>query len=123
MIDNDLQQDIHIAQVYENFIDCLKGNARDTWIAILRESPAPKTFVTWKKNLKQFIEETLPEEPTRKQIKYLKNTSKPRKLNVRKWIRRIKNINSLSPVMGGEKLDEEELIKKSDCIQLTQCVD
>ena len=96
MIDYDLQQDIHIAQVYENFINCWKGNARDTWITILRENLDQKTFVIWKKHLKQqFIEETIPEEPARKHIKYLKNTSKPRKLNVRKWIRRIKNINSL----------------------------
>ena len=44
MIDYDLQQDIHIAQVYESFIGCLKGNARDTWIAILKENPGQKTY-------------------------------------------------------------------------------
>ena len=112
MIDYDLQQDIHIAQVYENFINCLKGNARDTWIVIFRENKDQKTFVTWKKHLKQFIKATLPKEPARKQIKYLKNTSKPRKLNVRKWIRRIKIIYSSLPMMGGEKLKEEELMKE-----------
>ena len=69
MIDYDLQQDIHIAQVYKFFFECLKGNAKDTWIARLRENLAQKTFVTWKKHLKQIIKETLPREPAKKLIK------------------------------------------------------
>ena len=48
MINYNLQQHILIAQVYEQFIDCLKENTRDTWIAIFRENPAQKTFVSWK---------------------------------------------------------------------------
>ena len=59
-----------------------------------------------------FIKETLPEESARKQVKYLKNTTKPRKLKVKKWVRRIKNINSLLPMMGGTKLSEEEIVKE-----------
>ena len=90
IIDYDLQQDIHIDQVYGNFIDCLKGNARGTWIAILKENPGKKTLATWKRHLEQYIKETLPEEPARQQVKYLKNTSKPRKPTVRKWMGRIK---------------------------------
>ena len=112
MIDYELQQDLHIAQVYESFIGCLKGSARDTWIAILKENPGQKTYDQWKKHMGIFVEETLPEESARKQIKYLKNTTKPRKLNVRKWVRRIKNINSLLPMMGGTKLSEEEIVKE-----------
>ena len=42
MIDYSLKQDIQIDQVYENFVDCLKGHARDTWIAILKENPEKK---------------------------------------------------------------------------------
>ena len=111
MIDYSLQKDLHIEQVYKNFINCLKGSDRDTWIAILRENPGKKISTSWKNHLHQYIKETLPKEPVRKQIKYLKNAGKPRKLTVRKWIRKIKNINSLLPMMGGEKIDEEKLIK------------
>ena len=39
------------------------------------------------------------------------NTKKPQKLAVSKWVRRIKNINSLIPMMGEEKLKEEKLVK------------
>ena len=111
MIDYNLQQDLHIEQVYKNLINCLKESARDTWTAISRKIPGKTTFMTWKNDLHQYIKETLPKESARKKVKYLNNTDKPRKLTIRKWIRRIKNIDCLLPMMGGEKLDKEELIK------------
>ena len=69
MIDFNLQQDLHIEQVYKNFIDCLKGSARDTWIAILKEN---LDIHNLENHLHQYIKEALPEEPSQKQIKYLK---------------------------------------------------
>ena len=36
-VNHDLNQDIHIDQVYEGFDDYLKGDTRNIWITILKE--------------------------------------------------------------------------------------
>ena len=44
MTDCKLNHYIHIDQVYKSFVDCLKGDARDICISILRETPGKKTL-------------------------------------------------------------------------------
>ena len=56
-----------------------------------------------------YVEDNLPEEAAWKQIKHLQDIKKPKEVN--EWVRYIRNINTLLPLMGGQKLDVEELVE------------
>ena len=111
IIDYDLNQDIHITQVYKNFVNCLKGNARETWIAKFEEKSRSKKVCDMEKLSATIHREYLARRNCSKTNIVFKKTKKPRKASSRNYVRRIKNINSLLPMMGGEKLTEEELVE------------
>ena len=41
----EFNQSINMSQVYDSFIDCLNGKARDSWMTSPNDHPRPKTLV------------------------------------------------------------------------------
>ena len=97
--------------MYESFHDCIKGDAWNTWVGIIQDTPLPRSQDSWQAQLELFVEEKLPEEPAQKQLNYVKNTCKPKRFTSRQWVQRVKHINSLLLVMGKDRLSEEEIVK------------
>ena len=110
-INYELNQDVHIDQVYKSFHNCIKGDPRNIWFSIIQDTPLPRSQDSWQAHLELFVVEILPEGPTRKQLNYLKKTRKPKWFTSRQWLRRIRHINSLLPVMGKNKPSEEGIVK------------
>lgn len=71
MYDYSMKQDVHIYQVFETFVECLKGYARESWIMMLIEYLEAKTLASWWRHLGRYIKQMSPEEAARKQVKYL----------------------------------------------------
>jgi hypothetical protein len=76
--------------VYSNFHQCLKGNAREIWDAIV--SNQPRTATQFQIQLKQLIKKHIGQNALQNQVLYLETTRKPESMSVLQWINRINNI-------------------------------
>ena len=99
------------ARVYDMFQNCLGGDALDTWFDIVIDEER----VNWQDYVEELIERLMGEEVYENQIDYIMESKKPREMNVRKWILRLKTMNTYLPFLkhggNGNKFSEEELVK------------
>ena len=112
----DLFNTLSVTKVIDRFRRCLSGTALQDWDLIRQAAPnnTQANFLNCKFSL---IEEVMDIDVAEDTINYLKRTKKPRDLCVKKWIKRMRLINSYVPQMenGAVLLTEQELIK--ECIR------
>lgn len=98
-------------EVYDRFKQCLEGDALDTWEAIVVDTDQ----ATWEDNLAQLVEVLIDDEAFSNQKDYIQETRKPNSMTMKRWILRLKAINSYLPYLGlatGESaMDEADLVK------------
>ena len=97
--------------VYAKFRRCLKGDSRDAWDDLV--SGETQTELEFEDYLKDWIEGELGTNAYKAQIKYLKKTSKPSNIDVKKWIKKVRNINAFLPLMSSKaaKMTDNELLE------------
>ena len=97
--------------VYAKFTRCLKGDSRDAWDDLV--SGETQTEMEFEDYLKDWIEGELGTNAYKPQIKYLKKTSKPSNIDVKKWIKKVRNINAFLPLMSSKaaKMTDIELLE------------
>ena len=105
-------------RAFRMFRTCLDGDVGDKFDTIQSNTLTINPQVTaTQQNFYQCVEqlcsEVFPEEAADNVKDYLKTTTKPRTLNVRQWIARIKTINTYIPLVeqGATSFTDRELIK------------
>ena len=89
----------------------LRFMIRSPNIYVEMERISSKAYTAWQTHFRFYIDHIMSHDAPRKQLNYMKNTKKLKRLIVSKWIRRIKNIKSLLSTMGGIQMNEKELIQ------------
>ena len=99
-------------EVFSRFRRCLADNGLDTWLSIITGKNQIKT--NFKDSLYVLTRIPLGKDAYNDQVKYLRDTRKPRDINVTSWTRQLKTINSYLELMkkGGKAFTEEELIRQ-----------
>ena len=94
------------AEVYDRFKKCLAADSLENWDAIV----VNKDKASWDTNLAQLVETLIDDDTFTVQRDYLSETKKPRNMQTRKWILRMKAINTYLPILNltqnGDAFDE-----------------
>ena len=96
--------------IYAKLKRCLKGDSRDAWyIIIYKES---QTQLELGNYLTEWMEGEIGTVAYKTQVKYLKNTTKPNNVDTKKWINKVRNINTFCRLMSSKavKLTDTELL-------------
>ena len=99
-------------EVFSRFRRCLTGNGLDIWLSIIIGKNQDKT--NFEDPLYILIRILLGKDAYNDQVEYLRDTRKPRDINVTSWTRQLKTINSYLELMkkDGKAFTEEGLIRK-----------
>ena len=95
---NFLANNVFVSNAYEFFSTTVKGQAKETWNSVLSDptvAPAGQRDVAaWNAQQAAFLIEMIGSEGYNNQLEYLRSTKKPREMKVRRWVRRVKTINT-----------------------------
>ena len=108
--------ELTVTKVIDRFRRCLSGTALEDWDLIRSTTPANTrdAFLACKFEL---IEEILDDEAVENQVQYLKRTKKPRSVEVKRWIKRMRLINSFLPKMEANTNAMTEIVLIKECIR------
>ena len=110
-----LKEDTNAEKCLKIMRKCLKGSAKISFLEALADvrgaNATLSTYLEFKESMAKTSSEILGQDAFEKQIEYLKNTKKPKKLTVEEWMRKIKNINFNLPVIdSSEKAIEDKIL-------------
>ena len=108
--------ELTVTKVIDRFRRCLSGTALEDWDLIRSTTPANTrdAFLACKFEL---IEKILDDEAVENQVQYLKRTKKPRSVEVKRWIKRMRLINSFLPKMEANTNAMTEIVLIKECIR------
>ena len=102
----------NINKTAQKFTKCFAGATHDDAVTKILEATGTLTENRFNSLKQEFIEEKCGKKAAVLQLQYLHHTPKPKTMTTAKWIRRVKYINSLIPLMDVSEpsLSENELI-------------
>ena len=81
----------------------MKGQAKETWNSVLNYLtvvPAgQQNFAAWQGQQATFLVEMIVTKAYNNQQEYLQSTKKPREMKIRRWVQRIKTINTYLEIL------------------------
>ena len=88
--------------VYAKFRRCLKGDSRDIWDdLVFGESQTELEFEDY---VNDWVEGEIDTNTYKSKIKYLRKTVKPSNIDVKKLIKKIRNINAFLPSISSKAI-------------------